>query len=237
MKWTARPCQQLCLGPMDQNAFDFALARMHMVESQVRPNLVSDPRILAAMSTLPRERFVPPERAAVAYSDAAVPLGAGRVLMAPMELARLVQLARPVKGERALVVAAGTGYGAAVLAECGAAVTALEEDRRLLAIARSVLPATSPSVAIVAGPLADGWPARAPWHIVLIEGAVKEIPPAIVGQLNQGGGRLVTVLAPRPGSGQAVLGCPSAGGLALSSAFDCATALLPSLIPAPLFSF
>lgn len=222
---------------MDQNVSDFALARTYMVSNQVRPNMVSDPRILAAMGRLPRERFVPRERAAIAYSDAAVPLGAGRVLMAPMELARLVQLAQPVRGERALVVGAGTGYGAAVLAECGAAVTALEEDRRLLAIARSILPETSPSVAVVAGPLADGWPAGAPWHIILIEGAVQEIPPAIVGQLNQESGRLVTVLTPRPGAGQAVLGCPSAGGLALSSGFDCATPLLPSLIPAPVFNF
>ena len=227
----------LCLGLMDQNVSDFALARMHMVESQVRPNLVSDPRILAAMGTLPRERFVPAECAAIAYSDTAVPLGGGRVLMAPMELGRLVQLTRPARGERVLVVGAGTGYGAAVLAECGAAVTALEEDRRLLAIARSVLPSTSPSVSIVAGPLADGWISGAPWHVVLIEGAVREIPRGIAAQLSEESGRLVTVLAPRPGTGQAVLARPSAGGLALGSAFDCATPLLPSLIPAPAFSF
>lgn len=166
---------------MNQIVFDFARARTNMVDSQVRPNLVSDPRILAAMNRLPRERFVPVECSAIAYSDAAVPLGAGRVLMAPMELARLIQLARPAKSERILVVGAGTGYGAALFAECGAAVTALEEDRRLLAIARSVLPETSPTVAIVAGPLADGWTAGAPWHIVLIEGAVQQIPDTLAG--------------------------------------------------------
>ncbi|MGH7077024.1 MAG: protein-L-isoaspartate O-methyltransferase family protein [Acetobacteraceae bacterium] len=222
---------------MDQNVFDFALARKYMVESQVRPNQVTDPRILAAIGRLPRERFVPPERAAVAYSDAAVPLGAGRVLLAPMELARLIQLARPAAGERALVVAAGTGYGAAVLADCGAAVTALEDDPRLLAIARAMLPAVTPAVAIVEGPLAAGWPAGAPWDIVVIEGAVEEIPVAIVGQLNLETGRIVTVLRPGPGLGQIVLGRPSGRGLAIGTFFDCAAPLLPSLRPAPAFTF
>lgn len=222
---------------MDQNAFDFALARKYMVESQVRPNQVSDPRILEAMGRLPRERFVPPQSAAIAYADAAVPLGAGRVLIAPMELARLIQLARPVAGERSLVVAAGSGYGAAVLAECGTAATALEEDPRLLAIARGVLPATCPAVAIVEGPLAAGWPAGAPWDIVLLEGAVEEVPKAIAEQLNQETGRIVTVLRTGAGPGQAVLCRPSGRELAIGSFFDCAAPLLPSLRRAPAFSF
>lgn len=216
---------------------DFVAARTHMVESQLRPNRVNDPRVLAAMRSLPRERFLPESMAAFAYLDDDVPLGRGRVLMAPMSLARLVQLAEPQAGERALVVGAGTGFGAAVLAACGPGVTALEEDERLLAIARAALPAFAPSVQLVAGKLAAGWPSGGPWHLVLIEGAVAEVPAAIAGQLLRESGRIVTVLAEGDTVGHAMVGRPSLGGLALQSAFDCATPLLPALMPPPRFTF
>ncbi len=216
---------------------DFVAARTHMVESQLRPNRVSDPRVLAAMLSLPRERFLPESLAAFAYVDDDVPLGAGRVLMEPMALARLVQLAEPRAGERALVVGAGTGLGAAVLAACGPSVTALEEDARLLATARAVLPVFAPAVQIVEGKLAEGWPAGGPWHIVLIEGAVPRIPPAIGDQLMRESGRVITVLAEPDMVGRAVVGRPSVGGLAIQDAFDCATPLLPTLAPPPAFTF
>ncbi len=106
-----------------------------MVDSQIRPNKVNDPRILEAMRRLPRERFVPETAAAMAYVDEDVPLGNGRFLMEPMVIARLIQTTRPLPGEAALVVGAGTGYGAALLAACGARVTALEDDPALIAIA------------------------------------------------------------------------------------------------------
>ena len=115
-----------------------------MVDSQIRPNKVVDPRILRAMRELPRERFVPTALRSLAYADEDVPLGNGRALMEPMVLARLVQIAAPVAGERVLVVGAGGGYGAAVLAACGANVTALEEDEALLGLARQLLPAIAP---------------------------------------------------------------------------------------------
>jgi protein-L-isoaspartate(D-aspartate) O-methyltransferase len=216
---------------------DFAAARRHMVESQLRPNRVSDPRVLAAMLSLPRERFLPEALAAFAYLDGDVKLGGGRVLMEPRALARLVQLAQPRAGELALVVGAGTGYGAAVLAACGATVTALEEDDRLLAIARAALPVLAPGVQLIKAPLAGGWRAGGPWHIVLIEGAVPEIPPAMGEQLSRESGRVVTVLAEANQVGRAVIGRPSLGGLAIHSAFDCGTRLLPALVPPPVFTF
>ena len=111
---------------MDTEPFDFADARNRMVDSQVRPNKVTDPRVLSAMRELPRERFLPARLRPRAYVDEDVPLGGGRVLMEPLVIARLVQLAAPSAGERALVVGAGVGYGSAVLARCGVRVTALE---------------------------------------------------------------------------------------------------------------
>ena len=127
------------------------------------------------------------------------------MLIEPTVIARLVQLTAVAAGERALVVAAGTGYGAALLAACGARVTALEEAASLQAVARTVLAELAPSVSLVAGPLAAGWPPGAPYDVILIEGAVREIPPAIGEQLHQQTGRLVTVLTGAAGVCQAVL--------------------------------
>jgi protein-L-isoaspartate(D-aspartate) O-methyltransferase len=216
---------------------DFEDARNHMVDSQIRPNKVTDPRILNAMRRLPRERFLPPRLAALAYADEDVPLGNGRALMEPMVLARLIQLAAPTPGARALVAAAGTGYGAAVLAACGAEVTALEQDEDLLAIAGVALAAEAPSVALVSGPLTAGWPGGAPYDIILIEGAVRDIPEAIGRQLRPDAGRLVTVRTGHGSTGKAVLAEPTPAGIRAQPVFDCATPLIPALLPTPGFVF
>jgi protein-L-isoaspartate(D-aspartate) O-methyltransferase len=214
----------------------FAEARNNMVDSQIRPNKVNDPRVIAAMRRLPRERFLPRQLAALAYVDEDVPLGDGRVMMEPCIIARLVQLTAVTAGERALVVAAGTGYGAALLASCGARVTALEEAAALQAAARGVLAELAPSVSLVSGPLAAGWPPGAPYDVILIEGAIPAIPPAIGEQLHRETGRLVAVLA-GDGMGQAVLAEATAAGLRARPMFDCATAPLRSLLPSQGFVF
>ena len=217
----------------------FVQARNHMVDGQVRPNKVVDTRVIEAMRRLPRERFLPPELAGLAYLDEDVKLGGGRALVEPMVIARLVQLARVRPGDRALVVGAGTGYGAAVMAACGADVVALEQDERLLAVARAVLPGAAPGVRIVEGPLAAGLADGAPWDVIMIEGAVQAIPPVIAAQVRPGTGRLVTVLARTSGGGQGVLALPSRSGETLrpQAEFDCATPLLPPLLAARTFRF
>ncbi len=222
---------------MDPAALAFADARNHMVDSQLRPNRVIDPRILAAMRQLPRERFLPAHLASFAYLDEDVPLGGGRALMEPLVLARLVQAAALVESEQVLVVGAGTGYGAAVAAACGARVTALEEDAALLAQARPVLAEFAPSVSLVSGPLAGGWPAGAPYDVILIEGAVRDIPPAVGEQLRREVGRLVTVRSSGGAGGQAIVAEATAVGLRARPLFDCATPAIPSLLPAPGFVF
>jgi protein-L-isoaspartate(D-aspartate) O-methyltransferase len=215
----------------------FAEARNRMVDSQIRPNRVTDPRITGAMRRLPRERFLLPDLASLAYADEDVPLGTGRVLMQPMAISRLVQLAAPIRGERALVVAAGVGYGAAVLAACGLRVTALEEDPALLALARHALTEVAPDVSVVSGMLSAGWPTGAPYDVILLEGAVRTIPPALAQQLRNNGGRLVTVLCTDGRTSQAVLAEASGAGLRAQPMFDCPSPLLPSLLPAPAFAF
>jgi protein-L-isoaspartate(D-aspartate) O-methyltransferase len=215
---------------MDRAAQALEAARMCMVDSQVRPNKVTDPRIIAAMRRLPRERFLPPHLAPFAYVDEDVKLGDGRCLMEPMIIARLVQLTATIPGDRALVVGAGTGYGAALLAACGARVTALEEVTALQVIARGVLAELAPSVNLVTGPLAAGWSPGAPYDVILIEGAVHDIPPTIGDQLHRESGRLAAVCAGSAGLGQAVLAEATASGLSTRRMFDCSTPLIPGLV-------
>jgi protein-L-isoaspartate(D-aspartate) O-methyltransferase len=222
---------------MDRAALAFADARNRMVDSQIRPNKVTDPRIIAAMRQLPRERFLPSGLAPLAYADQDVKLGDGRVLMAPMIIARLVQLASVALGERTLVVAAGTGYGTALLAACGARVTALENAASLAPLARSNLAEFAPGVSLVSGPLAAGWPPGAPYDVILIEGAVRDIPPAIGEQLHKEIGRLVTVCLGSGTGGQAVLAEATSAGLRTRPMFDCATSPIPGLVPSPGFMF
>jgi len=215
---------------MEAPTLDYAAARDHMVDGQIRPNKVVDPRIIRAMRTLPRELFVPAHLASLAYIDEDLPLPGGRCFIEPVVLARLIQLARVRDGERALVVGAGAGYGAAVLDACGAEVTALEEDEALLALARQALLSVAPGVTLQAGPVRDGVPG--PWDVILIEGAVPEIPAAIAAQLSPQHGRLVTVIAESPGLGQGVLAEPINPGapnpvVRAQAHFDCATPLLP----------
>ncbi len=224
---------------MDQPQTDFAAARQNMVDCQIRPNRVSDPRILGALRTLPRELFVPPALASHAYVDEDLPLGNGRVLMEPLIVARLVQMARVRAGERVLVVAAGTGYGSALMAACGAEVTALEEDEALMAIALRILPRVAPAVRLVEGRLAAGLPGGGPWNALMIEGAVTAIPDSLAAQLAPGGRLVAVVSAAGAPAGQAVLAEHTGVGSSLRARpmFDCGTALLPSLRPAPAFVF
>ena len=212
---------------------DYALARNLMVDGQLRPSKVTDRRILDAMRTLPREAYVPAAMAGLAYIDDDIALGGGRVLLKPLVLARLIQLARPHAGEAALVVGSGCGYGAAILAACGVHVTALEEEPALLELAARH---PSPLVSQVTGRLADGCAAGAPFDLVVIEGAVRAIPDGIGRQVSANG-RLVAVLSPQGGISVAVLAEPSTGGLRAQAEFDAAAPLLPSLLPAPSFTF
>ena len=207
----------------------FAEARNHMVDSQVRPNKVNDPRILEAMRSCRASGSCRRHWRALAYADEDVTLGNGRVLMQPMVIARLVQLAAVVAGERALVVAAGCGYGAALLAACGVRVTALEEDAALLALARPALADWRRASAwCPARWRRAGRPARHT-SVILIEGAVRAIPPAIGEQLRKETGRLVTVCTVAAPAGQAVLAEATRAGLRMQPKFDCATPAIPGL--------
>jgi protein-L-isoaspartate(D-aspartate) O-methyltransferase len=213
-------------------------ARKRMVDSQIRPNRVSDPRIVDAMRHLPRERFLPPHlAAALAYSDQNVKLGGGRVLLQPMVLAKLLQAAIPLAGENVLVVGAGTGYSAALLAALGCHVTAQEEAGALLDLARTVLSSVAPSVSLVSGPLLAGWGAGAPYDLILIDGAVPAVPANIAAQLIRETGRLLTIVSDGSHTGRAVRAELTAVGVSVRALFDCQCPVLPGFAAAPAFQF
>ncbi len=215
----------------------FADARKHMVDSQIRPNRVTDPRVLSAMRTLPREHFLPAPLAARAYSDEDIPLGNGRFLIEPMVLARLLQAAQLRDGERVLIVAAGTGYSAAVLAACGCNVTALEDDESLLAIARPALAAEAPGVTLVSGAPEAGCPAKAPFDLILIEGSVPEIPAVLAEQVKKDTGRILATVAGPGRVTRAVVAEPTSLGISVTAVFDCGTPALPAFRKMPAFAF
>ena len=201
----------------------FEPMRRAMVASQLRTTGVNDPRVIAVMGEVARERFVPAERAALAYADATVPLAHGRALNPPMALGRLLTEAKLLGHERALVIAAGTGYAAAVLARLVGSVVALEEDAALVATARETLAGTGAT--LVEGPLAAGWAAGGPYDFILIDGAVDDVPPAIVAQAAEGA-RLGLALLDR-GVTRLAMGRVAGGAFGLAAFADAAVAILP----------
>jgi len=161
---------------------DFHTMRLAMVSSQLRPNAVNDPRVVAAMATVPRERFVPADARSLAYRDAALPLGDARWLNVPTATGKLLTQAYLRPTDRVLLIGAASGYTAAVLAELVAEVTAVESSPVLVEMARAALRGTS-RVALVEGPLTEGAPGTTGHDVLLVDGAVEELPSALAGQL------------------------------------------------------
>jgi protein-L-isoaspartate(D-aspartate) O-methyltransferase len=156
---------------------DFSLARRVMVDNQLRPQGVTDRGVLAAMGRLERERFVPEAGRALAYFDRPLPIGEDRAMMPLAALGRLLSESAPRPGQRALVIGSGTGYSAAILKEIGLDVIALEADEALAAAASAA------GVETIVGDLAEGWAKGAPYDLILLDGAVEEIPAPLGKQL------------------------------------------------------
>jgi len=215
---------------------DYAAARRNMVESQLRPNKVTDPAVLDALATTPRELFVAEGMRGVAYADDDVPVGLGRFMMEPMFLGRLLQLASIGPGDAALVVGAATGFTPAVVARLAGRTIAVESDAQLAKRARETLAALGiGNVAIVEGNLADGAPRQAPYDVIAFDGSVDDIPATIVDQLAEGG-RLVAVVR-QDRIGRAVLLTRDRGVVARLTAFDASVPPLPGFERAAVFSF
>lgn len=204
-----------------------AILRQTMVDTQLKTVGVTDAAVLAAFAHVPREAFLPAKLAGLAYADAAHEVGRGRHLLAPLALALLLQHAQVQPGQRVLVVGSATGYSAAILSHMGAVVTALESDAGLAEVA---------GVTSVIGRLTAGWASAAPYDLILFEGSIETVPPAIAAQLAPAG-RIAAVVR-QAGVGRGYAGALTAtGNLAGLPFIEMAAPPLPGFARASEFAF
>jgi protein-L-isoaspartate(D-aspartate) O-methyltransferase len=215
---------------------DFAAARRHMIDGQLRPNRVTSAALLDAMAEVPRELYVPTSARRIAYMDEDLPIGGGRFLIEPLTLARLVQAAEVQRHDTVLDVGTSTGYSSAVLARLAASVVSLEHDQTLADQAASMLKQRGvDTVQVVVGPLGEGHLKRAPYNVILVNGALDRAPDALLGQLAEGG-RLVTVIGTGP-VGRATLFTKRRGVATSRILFDAAVPALKDFAKEPGFVF
>ena len=215
---------------------DYAAARYNMVESQIRTNKVTDPRLIDAMAHLPRELFVPKSMRGVAYVDEDIAISAGCYLTEPMVLARLLQTAGVDASDVVLVIGCGTGYATAVLSRLAGTVVGLESDPDMAKAAGARLEGLDiDNAVVVEGALTDGYSKQAPYNVILIDGRVERIPESILDQLADGG-RLVTVYG-GIGLAQAIVIEKRSGHVMRREIFDAATPALPGFERSERFVF
>ena len=216
--------------------FDTDTARRNMVDGQVRTADVTNLDLIAAMLAIPRERFVPPALTEQAYLDGDISIAAGRALLKPIVLARLIQAAAVEDQDHVLDVACGTGYSSAVLGRLAASVVALEEDPALARQAQDNLAATGAGdVTVATAPLPAGWSKAAPYDLIFLNGAI-EIAPETLGRQLRSDGRLVGVLGCGPAA-KAMIYHLIEGQLVGRPLFDAAAPLLPGFAAPQKFVF
>lgn len=208
---------------------DFAKRRRLMVESQIRTNRVTDAAVIEALGAIPREIFVPAAYRSLAYLDEDIALGGGRHLMEPMVFARLAQALAIQPADVALVVGCGAGYGAAVIARLAGTVVATESDPALAASAQARFAELEiDNAVVIEGHMAGGYARQAPYDVILFDGGVERIPPAIIDQLGDRG-RLVAVVMTGTGLGRATLVTRVGQSVSRQVIFDAAVPVLPGL--------
>ncbi|MFL5777982.1 MAG: protein-L-isoaspartate(D-aspartate) O-methyltransferase [Chloroflexota bacterium] len=180
---------------MTGDAGDPATQRAQMVARQLRARGIADERVLEAMSTIPRDEFVPERERASAYFDEALPIEAGQTISQPYIVARMTELLGIRPGDRVLEIGTGSGYQAAVLATLGARVTSIERWAELAAAARERLERLGfgSSVEIRVGDGSEGAPDGAPWDGILVAAAAPAIPQALREQLADGARLVIPV--------------------------------------------
>lgn len=215
---------------------DYATARENMVENQLRPSGVDDPRIHAAFRAVPREIFLPARLRPVAYQDEDIDLDNGRHLIEPLVLGRLLQASAPTPDEVALVVGCDTGYAAAVVSKLVATVFLLVPDAAAVAPIEARLDeAGFDTIIVQPGDPRVGLPKEAPFSLVLLAGSVVEPPAVLLQQLEQRGRLAAVVETGRAGKVTIVTRVGDAFGA--TRPFDSRTPPIPELRPEPSFEF
>ncbi|MEX0409633.1 protein-L-isoaspartate O-methyltransferase [Aquibium sp. LZ166] len=220
---------------------DYLQLRTKMVDSQLRTTDVNRIPLLDAFQEVPREAFVPSRRKAFAYLDEDIeitPPGSPdrRFLMEASPFAKMLQLADIDEDDVVLDVGTGTGYPAAILSLVAGSVIALECDPTLADDATSTLSELGyDNVAVVQGPLAEGYPSEAPYDVIVLEGAVDKVPENLLAQLKDGG-RLVAVEG-YGNAGVARLYVRHSGVVSGRRGFNAAIKPLPGFQSEPAFEF
>lgn len=215
---------------------DYATARENMVENQLRPSEVDDPRVIEAFREVPREIFLPARLRSVAYQDEDIDLGGDRHLIEPLVLARLMQQSRPLPEDVALVVGCHTGYAAAMLSKLVATVFLLVPDEDSAAPIESRFDEFGfDNIVVQVGPVAEGLAKQAPFNLIMLAGSVVEIPAALQGQLDEGG-RLAAVMESGR-SGKITIFTRVGGVLGKRQLYDARTPPIAELVRRPVFEF
>ncbi len=224
---------------MPTSAATMTEQRIKMVDNQLRPFDVFQYDVLAAFLEVPRELFVPQNKRVLAYSDAEIEIADGDVfrrMIRPMHLARMVQSAELTRDSVVLDVGCLTGYSSAILSRLCGSVVALETSDAMVRRASDALDdADIDTVAVLEGPLADGYPSEGPFDAILLGGAVEEVPEKLVGQLREDG----VIIAPlgTGGAGRAVSIKRDGDGHTVVPLFNCAAPPLPGFEREEAFSF
>ena len=208
-----------------------------MVDTQLRTNKVTDANVLAAMGEIPREMFVPEDRASLAYIDEDIHIGKSRCMAEPMILARMIQAAEIGPEDVVLDVACGSGYSSAILGQIARAVVAVESDTELAGAASARLTKLGmDNVVVEMGPINAGWSDQAPYDVIMVNGSCGEMSEAILSQLAEGG-RLCAILRGPGGTGMAKLFVKSGGVVSNRGLFDANVPILPEFDLEEGFSF
>lgn len=205
---------------------DYARRRMMMVDTQVRPSDVTKYPIIEAMLAVPREVFVPENLREAAYVGENLELAPGRVMLDPRTLAKLLDALDVQPTDLVLVVGAGLGYGAAVVARMAEAVVAVEEDAAMAVEAQRLLSSYgADNAAVTAGPLAAGAAKHGPYDVVLIEGGIEVLPQALLDQVREGGRVGAVFMEGRLGTAR--VGIRRGAGIMWRGAFNAAAPVMP----------
>ena len=176
------------------NAQDFAVARQHMVEDQIKGRGVTDSRVTEVMSSVPRHEFVPENYRTHAYEDHPLPIGYGQTISQPYIVAFMTEQLRSQPTDRVLEIGTGSGYQAAVLSKLVAEVYTIEIVKPLAQRAETDLRRLNYSnVKVKAGDGYKGWPEHAPFDAIIVTAAPDHVPQPLIDQLKEGGRMIIPV--------------------------------------------